>query len=238
MTDIRIIGTSHIAKESIERTRAEILSFKPDIVAVELDKNRYESLISKEKTRVPFYAIFKIGVVGYIFAKLGSWGSKKLGEVVGVSPGDEMLTAITEARKNNIKVALIDQPIEITLARFSKSITWKEKCNFIVDIFRSIFFRKRIARELGLETLDLRKVPSNKIIISLMNLLKKRYPNVYKVLVFERNIIMVNNILSIINSNPNSRILVFVGAGHVQGMVELIRKIKVTLNKHEKKQNI
>jgi len=235
MTDIKIIGTSHIAQVSIELAKKEIQEFKPDIVGVELDRGRYQSLITKEKSHLPLSAIFKIGFLGYVFAKFGSWGSRKLGKLVGVSPGDEMLAAIKEAKKVKAKIALVDQPIEITLARFSRQITWKEKWNFVVDIFRAMFFRKKVAKELGLTTtFDLSKVPSGKIIAGLMNIMKKRYPNVYKVLVFERNVYMIKNIVSLKVNYPNAKILVFVGAGHVQGMVELIKNMRVKVGKSSK----
>ena len=41
--------------------------------------------------------------------------AKKLGKIVNTKPGDEMRAAIKLAKENNIKIALIDQRIEITL---------------------------------------------------------------------------------------------------------------------------
>ena len=222
---IRLIGTSHIAKQSIEEVKTNINKFKPDIVAVELDKGRLQALLTKQKSKTPFWLIFRIGVVGYVFAKLGSWGSKKLGKVVGVEPGEEMLTAIKLARQKNIKLALIDQPIEITLRRFSAKITFREKLRFIGDIFKSIIFRKKAAEELGIDinNFDLSKVPSNELIKKLVKVMKGKYPNAYSVLVDERNKVMAFNLLNLAKKYDN--ILAVVGAGHLEGMKEEMDKM-------------
>ena len=37
---LKIIGTSHIAKESVEEVKDTILKEKPDIIALELDRKR------------------------------------------------------------------------------------------------------------------------------------------------------------------------------------------------------
>lgn len=54
-----------------------------------------------------------------------------------------MIAALELAKKHSIKVALIDQDIDVTLAKLSKAISWKEKFNFVVDIFRGLFFGRR-----------------------------------------------------------------------------------------------
>ena len=61
-----------------------------------------------------------------MFAQIGAWAERKLGAKVGVSPGSEMLKAIAAAQQIGAKIALIDQDIEITLRKFSKSLSWKE----------------------------------------------------------------------------------------------------------------
>ncbi|MBS3137666.1 TraB/GumN family protein [Candidatus Woesearchaeota archaeon] len=232
MNNIKILGTSHIAKQSVEDVRKAIEEFHPEIVAVELDSKRYLSLLDekkRKKSKFSFAAIPKIGLKGYLFGIIGSYASKKLGNVVGATPGDEMLTAIKEAKKRNLEVALIDQDIEITLSRFSKALSWKEKWMFLKDIFNSIFRKKKVLAEykelgLDLETLDLTQVPSNKFITILTTAMKKKYPNIYRVLVSERNSFMVRTLVKMRKKYPEKKIIAVVGAGHVEGMEkELLR---------------
>ena len=76
-------------------------------------------------------------------------------------------------------MALIDQDIEITLARFSRFLTRMEKWNFVVDIFKALFFRERGMQKLGIKKLDLKKVPGREIIKKLLKYAKKHYPNFF-----------------------------------------------------------
>ena len=115
--NITILGTSHIAKESINEIKKAILEDKPDIVAVELDIQRATALLQKTKNKVNLRIITQIGVQGYVFVKIGQYLQQKLGKMAGVAPGSEMKTAIELAHKQKLEVALIDQPIQITLKK-------------------------------------------------------------------------------------------------------------------------
>ncbi|MBI4980874.1 TraB/GumN family protein [Candidatus Woesearchaeota archaeon] len=224
---LHIIGTSHISKQSIREIKEAILLQKPDIVAVELDAERAYVLMHGEKTRLSLKDILHIGVKGFIFAKIGQILQQKLGKMVGVSPGTEMKTALEEAQKNKIPIALIDQPIKVTLKNFSKNLTWREKFRFLGDIIKGVLFPKRQLKEAGLEDFDLTKVPEKKLIAVMMKQLKQRYPNVYKTLVEDRNQYMVKKIIKLLRENSKKKILVVVGAGHKEGMEELLLKVDV-----------
>ena len=213
---LTIIGTSHIAKQSIEEVKSAFKEIKPGIVALELDEKRFAALRYKKKRKAGLRDILRIGLKGYLFSLIGGFVSRKLGKLVGVVPGSEMITAINLAKKNKTRVALIDQDIEITLKRFSRYFSWKEKFNFIADFFKGIFVREI--------SFDLRKVPSEKVIERLIGKVKQRYPNVYKVLVYERNIIMARNLSKLMKEIPDKEILVIIGAGHEKDVLDLIKK--------------
>jgi len=226
MENLKIIGSSHIAEQSINDVKAAIDSFKPDIIALELDKRRFYSLTGKKgdkKEKIRLSDMMKVGFSGYLFSIIGAYVEKKLGNQVGVIPGSEMIAAARLAKKNNIKVALIDQDIEITLKRFSKEFSWKEKFRIISDIFRGIFFKKSELKKIGLNALDLTKVPEKEVIKKLTAMVKKRYPNLYKVLIEERNIVMANNIAHILKADPDKRVLAVMGAGHEEEIEQLIK---------------
>ena len=48
---LRLLGTAHISTKSVEAVKQQIAEFKPEIVAVELCKSRYDSLVSGRETR-------------------------------------------------------------------------------------------------------------------------------------------------------------------------------------------
>ena len=179
--NLNIIGTSHIARQSIENVKKAIIEEKPYIVALELDKNRLYGLMHNQKRKISIADIPKIGFKGFLFSWIGSIIQKKLGEYVGVTPGSEMKTAIRLAKKQKARIALIDQNIETTLKHFSKALTWKEKWNLLVDIFKGVVLRKNELKDLNIEKFDLTKVPSKEIIKKLINKMRERYPNICRV---------------------------------------------------------
>ena len=227
MENIKIIGTSHIAKQSVDEIKSAVSAWKPEIVAVELDLQRATALMSEEKSKVGIGMILKIGVKGYIFAKIGQIVQQKLGKMVGVSPGSEMKSALELARKKKLEIALIDQPIGITLKKFSKYLSWKEKFRFFWDMIKGLISPRKQMKEMGLEGFDLSKVPGKEVVKKLVNQMRKRYPNVYRALVSDRNKYMVKNIVKLLRKNPGKKILVIVGAGHEEGMQKLLLKVDV-----------
>ena len=72
------------------------------------------------------------------------------------------------------------------------------------------------------------KVPSKKIINELVEKVRKRYPNVYKVLIEERNHVMAKNLKKIIENNKDKKILAIVGAGHEEEILKLIKDFDIS----------
>ncbi len=230
--NLTLIGTSHIAQQSINDVTKSIEQMQPKIVALELDKTRFvalmetpdENSLKKKKRKIGLSNISKIGVKGYLFSLIGAYLQKKLGRIVNVQPGSEMLTAINLARKHNTKIALVDQPIEITLKRFSQEFTWREKLKILIDILKGIFSPKKQLKKYGMENFDLTKVPSDKLIRKLIKNLKKRYPSLYKVLIKERNQVIAKNLKEILKQNPEDKVIAVIGAGHEEEILKLVKK--------------
>jgi pheromone shutdown-related protein TraB len=220
--NLNLIGTSHIAEESLREVQRSIEKGKPDIVALELDRKRLAALMQRKPRKVRLRDIRRVGIKGFLFSLIGAWAEKKLGEQVGVKPGSEMILAVKLAKKNKLLLALIDQDIEITLKRFSQELSWKEKWFFIIDIVKAVIFKKREVH------FDLRRVPSQKIITKLIKKVRKRYPHIYKVLVTERNDVMARNLFNIMQQNPNKKILGIIGAGHEKEIINIIKNIAKT----------
>ncbi|MFH1510925.1 MAG: TraB/GumN family protein [Candidatus Woesearchaeota archaeon] len=215
-----IIGTSHIARESLQEVKKAVESGQYDIIALELDGPRMQALLQK-RTGTSIRDITRLGVKGYLFGLIGAWAEKKLGKMVGVSPGAEMISAYKAAKKQKLKVALIDQRIDITLRNVSKQLSWREKWNFLVDILTGFFKRPELE-------FDLTKVPSKEVIKKITQKVKERYPNLYKVLVTDRNTVMARNLKTVMQQNPGKRILAIVGAGHEDELRTLVMQDTIT----------
>jgi pheromone shutdown protein TraB len=74
-----------------------------------------------------------------------------------------------------------------------------------------------------LQDIDLKKVPANDIIIKMLDFVKQRYPNIYRVLIEERNIYMAKKIQQFQQKYPDKIIVAVVGAGHVEGIAQLLK---------------
>jgi len=138
-----------------------------------------------------------------------------------------MLAAVNLARREHKQLELIDQDIAVTLKRFSKSFTWREKFRIVADIVKAPFSKRM--------KIDLNNVPEHELVSKLILQVKDRYPSIYKVLIEERNYVMAKNIYNIMSKNPEKNILVIIGAGHEREMLKLIkqedfRRDKVHLN--------
>lgn len=217
---IHIIGSSHIAKQSVEEVTRAIETLKPDFVCLELDSDRLRSLFQNgDKSSFP---LRKIGVMGWTFATVANWAERKLGKMVGLSPGAEMRAAVLVAREHHKKVVTIDQHILVTLNRLSRNLGWRERFRLVCDVIVGILFPKREMKALGLGSFDLRKVPSQQLILSLLSHVKVRYPTLYRILITERNQVMANNILTLHKKYPTSSLLVVVGAGHKEELEKLV----------------
>ena len=65
--NLTVIGTSHIAKQSLEEVKKAIEEEKPEIVALELDRPRLSGLLSGQKAKPRVSDIGRIGLKGWLF---------------------------------------------------------------------------------------------------------------------------------------------------------------------------
>ncbi len=217
LNNLYIIGTSHIARQSINEVQDVILNHRPKVVALELDQRRFVSLMSP-KRKIRLGDIKHLGIRGFLFNILGAYVEKKLGEIVNTQPGSEIKKAVECASKSGSRIALIDQDIAITLRRLTRTLTWKEKFQFLKDVLSALFHRKRKMR------IDLTKVPDERIISRMTNEVRKKYPSVYKVLIEERNVYMGKALNKILSEYPDDVVVAVVGAGHVEGITKILKK--------------
>ncbi len=213
MAEFLIVATSHIAAQAIRDVERAVASFAPDAVAVELDHGRFHALLSRQKPDYSPRLIRVVGVKGYLFALLGSWLQRRLGRVVSMEPGAEMLAAARLAQGR--RLLLIDRELVLTLRRLHASLGWRELRRFLRDLWESLIRPRRIA-------FDLSSVPDEGMVALLLAELRERYPRPYRVLVEERNSYMVRLLLRYEELHPEEKVLVVVGAGHAPGLRTLL----------------
>jgi pheromone shutdown protein TraB len=242
---IRLLGTSHISSKSVQAIRKEIKNNQPDIVAVELDIGRAQTLQAKNvKKGIPWEMLPKVGLFGFMFVIMGRFVQEHLGKIVGVEPGSEMKEALVLSAKSKARIALIDRPILLTLRSLSKQFGWGEKLLMVWDVISAPFVGRKRMQEMGLGGFDLSGVPTEDVILKMTGHLKKRYPGMYKALISERDVYMSKALIHVLNKEMKSFeveaevkgendkivepvILAVVGAGHLDGMKKYLSKKKV-----------
>jgi pheromone shutdown-related protein TraB len=216
MPEIILVPTSHVARESLDQVKKTIENEKPDCVAVELDINRYHYL-REQGDGSPIEMMRFLGLPTFLIYWILKKFQDYFGKKTGILPGSEMMGAIGMAKEKGISIVLIDQPIEITLAKIMK-IPLSEKLMLLKLLIMGVL---GLAIPFGKKhKFDLNRVPPKEVIREAMSFLRKELPGFYRVLVSERNAVMAKNLKEV--SKKFDRIVCVVGAGHEEGIKKLL----------------
>lgn len=113
---VKLIGTMHVSPKSREEVIMTILSEKPHAVAIELDRTRFLAMSQNRNVSLEDALRYgKRGLINYVLAKV----EEKLGEEFGMKPGEEMKAAISAAQTFGVPLYLIDEDINVTLAKIA-----------------------------------------------------------------------------------------------------------------------
>lgn len=214
---IILLGTAHISKESIEDAEKMIREHTPDVIAIELDKERYDSIQNAEAwKKLDIVKVLKEGKGFVMMANLIlSSFQKRLGADVGVKPGDEMRSAIAVAQELSIPTAMVDRPIQTTLRRaWAKNSFWG-KMKLLTVLFASIFEKEEISRE------QIEQLKNSNEMDTLMLELAKELPTVKQVLIDERDEYLASHIWD----TSGNKVLAVLGAGHLPGVEKYLQNI-------------
>jgi len=211
---LTIIGTAHVSQNSVDEVKEAIYEQKPEVVAIELDKGRYERLLQEKEgietdEEISVTNIIKENKVGlFVASGILTYIQSKIGEDLDIKPGSEMIGAIEAATEVNAKIALIDRDINITLQRALNKMTLKEKFKFLYGSITSFF----VDDDEGIG--DIEQLKESDTLDEIMEYFKNMSPNAYKVLVKERDAYLANGILNI----EEDHVIAVVGAGHKEGI--------------------
>ena len=215
--NLKIIGTAHVSEKSVEEVRNTIIESQPDVVAVELDANRYQNLLNEKKgiqqdKEIKIREILKGNNISMLLVSgFLSYFQKKIGEEVGVKPGSEMLAAAEAAEEVGARVALIDRDIQITLKRALNSMSFWEKAKFVYSLIASFFTNDETIE-------DIESIKEGDTLAEVMNYFQEMSPRAYEVLVKERDAYMARMLLDI-----DGGVVAVVGAGHKEGIYENLK---------------
>lgn len=207
--EITIIGTAHISSESVEEVRQALEELKPDVVAIELDDERYKSMTEKKNWQeMDIVDIIKKKKVGFLFAQmiLSSY-QRKIAQNLKLNVGEEMSVAIQYSKETNTKLLMIDRNIQTTLLRIWHNLGWWEKVKMLTELLSSMF-------ESDVKEEDIESLKQGDMLQSALSEISKQFPQIAETLIFERDRIMAYKLAHA----SGNRIVAVVGAAHVPGI--------------------
>ncbi len=213
--EIVLVGTAHVARESIDRVREVIAEERPDGVCVELDAGRFEALSQEKRWEsLDLREVIRKRQLATLLANLvlGSY-QQRMGGALGVMPGGELLEAVRVAESHDIPVALCDRDIRATLRRAWQALSWWKKTQLLSLLVASLFERPEISED------DLRELRRQDAVTELMDELGEHMPALKRVLIDERDAYLAQRI----RETEGQRLVAVVGAGHVKGMLAALR---------------
>lgn len=212
--DITLVKTAHISKNSVEDVKRTVEEIKPDSICVELDADRYDSIINSDSWRNrDIVQVIKDKKVGFLMVNiiLASF-QKRMAKKMDNTSGQEMITGIHLAKENDLNLVLADRSIKNTFTRIWNKLGFFEKAKLIYAIFLSIFEDEDITEE------DLEQLKKSDALEAALNEIGKDFPIVKEVLVDERDKYLAYKI----KNAPGNKIVAIIGAAHAGGIIKNI----------------
>jgi pheromone shutdown protein TraB len=181
--EIVLIGTAHVSKESIEEVSRVIREEKPDQVCVELDSGRYTAMAQKENwEKLNVAKVFKEGKGFLLMANLVLSGfQRRMGDELGVKPGEEMKTAIETAAGLGIPYAFCDREVQITLRRAWAHCGFWSKCKLLASLISSALTTEKLSEA------EIENLKNRSELDGMMAELAEYLPSVKETLIDERD---------------------------------------------------
>jgi pheromone shutdown-related protein TraB len=222
--EIILIGTAHVSRESIDEVTRAIREENPGQVCVELDEGRYASISQNDNwEKLNIAKVFKEGKGFLLMANLVLSGfQRRMGDELGVKPGEEMKAALETANELGIPYGLCDREISITLRRaWARCGLWS-KCKLLASLLSSAFTTEKMSQE------EIENLKNRNELDGMMDELSSYLPKVKETLIDERDRYLAAKIWSTgieVKKETGLKQIAVVGAGHMKGIKAHLEKI-------------
>jgi pheromone shutdown-related protein TraB len=208
--EITLIGTAHVSIESADLVQKVIEDEKPDMVCVELCESRYQSIMQKSKWQdTNLLKVIKEKKTFLLLSNLMlAYFQKKIGQKLGIRPGEEIIRAIQVAESVGASVHLADRDIRTTLSR-----TWR-----LMGLWAKIKLLFQLVTSVGemddIKEADIEKLKKKDVLEMFLSEIGKSFPEMRRILIDERDQYLAH----MIRTAPGKKIVAVVGAGHIPGI--------------------
>jgi pheromone shutdown-related protein TraB len=214
--EIILIGTAHVSRHSAEQVKEVIDSERPDAVCIELDKQRYQSIMEGNKWKdTDIFKVIKEKKATLLLMNLAiSSFQQRMANQFDIKPGQEMIQGIESAKETGAMLVLADRDIQITFSRIWNGIGLKGKATLLMQVVGSIFSRESITEE------DLEKMKNEDMINAMLHEFTASFPRLKVPLIDERDQYLAQKI----KQAPGDKVVAVLGAAHVPGIKKQIQK--------------
>ena len=213
---ITLVGVGHVFDISVQ-VRNVIVERKPDVVCVELDKQRYQGLLSKsnEGGQGDQGSQGKVPLVYLLLAKF----QQRVASMYGGDVGAEMLAAVNAGREVGASIAFVDMNAQQLFHQIRAAMSFEEKVKMLVGVVVGGFFGLFMKKEdIDREIADFERNPEKHL-----GDLERELPVIKKMLIDDRNVYMSNAIKHVHGQSEN--IVAVVGDGHILGMKPMLEEM-------------
>ncbi len=203
-----LVGTAHVLELALPLERV-LRTFDPDVVALELDRQRWASLRSPLRPRQ-----------GPLLLRLLASLQERLGEMLGAPPGSDMLAAGRTAQRLGARLALIDLPVGPTLRRAWRALGWRERLALAQELTPLLAGADLLTS--GSATAD-NPVATGDFSRELAEF-AYRFPSLQRELIDRRDRHMARQLVLLLQHN-RQRVAAVVGEGHLAGLARRLARV-------------
>ena len=219
-TDLKrvvFVPVIHTDIESVEAARRVVTQVKPDVVAVELDRDRYKQLTNPDSQNMETLTAQSGDIVHDLMNQIAKL-EKELGTMSGASVGKEMIVAIDAGKSIGAKIALVDRPIQTTVQALM-SVPLDE-------IYRLTELIPAASEEIEKgEAQDLMSLlKEDGAVNDIMKEFRTEFPILSQVLIEQRDEYIAKALSSILD-DVEGQIVAILGAGHIDGVTQALIRI-------------
>ncbi len=209
-----LLGTAHVSRASVAAVTEMAGSGNFDAIAVELCPARHQALTRQQQWQdMDLYRIIREGKAGMVMANLalGAY-QRRIAEQFGIEPGAELKAAADAAIAHDIPLQLIDRDLATTLKRSYRAVPWYKRIMLTGGLVMSTVSSEEIDEE------QIEKLKEGDILESTFTEFAEHSPELYEALISERDRFMAARLRQDNSDNSGKRILVVIGAGHLDGL--------------------
>ena len=208
--EIILIGTAHVSRESADLAGQVIEEEKPDTVCVELCQSRYKSITQKNRWQnTDLLKVIREKKAFLLLSNLMlAYFQKRIGQKLGIKPGEEIMRAIRAADAVGARIHLADRDIRITLSRTWRLMGLWTKMKLLAQFITSVGDIDTLKEE------DIERMKKRDVLETLLSEIGESLPEISSILIDERDQYLAHKI----RTAPGKNIVAVVGAGHVPGI--------------------